>query len=158
MDAVVRVVAMYAFLLLVFRISGKRTMSEATTFDLLLLLVISETTQQALVGDDRSMTHAFLLILTFVAVDVGLSLLKQRSRTLDRLLDSTPLLIVERGRPLKERMDRERVDVEDVMESARRSPGLARIEQVAYAVLERSGKITVVPTERAGLEGPEQGR
>lgn len=150
MDSVVRVLVMYAFLVLVFRISGKRTLSEATTFDLLLLLIISETTQQAMVNDDHSMTQAFLLILTFVAVDVGLSLLKQRSRAVDRVLDSTPVVIVEHGRPLKDRMDRERVDVDDVMESARLSRGLSRIEQVAYAVLERSGKITVVPAEQAG--------
>jgi uncharacterized membrane protein YcaP (DUF421 family) len=157
MDSVVRVVVMYAFLLLVFRISGKRTMSEATTFDLLLLLVIAETTQQAMVDDDHSITHAFLLIVTFVAVDVGLSLLKQRSRAVDRVLDSAPLVIVEGGRPLKDRMDRERVDLEDVMESARRTHGLARVEQIAYAVLERSGKINVVPAEGAarppGAEG-----
>src|SRR3954469_23087518 len=98
MDSVLRVIAMYGFLLLVFRLSGKRTLGEATMFDLLLLLVISETTQQAMVDDDHSLTHAFLLILTFVTINIGLSLTKQRSRAAARFLEGVPLIIMENGK------------------------------------------------------------
>jgi uncharacterized membrane protein YcaP (DUF421 family) len=144
MDSVLRVVAMYLFLLLVFRLSGKRTLGESTTFDLLLLLVISETTQQAMVSDDHSLTHAFLLIITFLTMNVGMSLLKQRSRTVEKLLEDVPLIIVENGKPLKDRMDRVRVDETDILEAARESNGVARMDQIKYAVLERSGKISIV--------------
>jgi hypothetical protein len=90
MDAVLRVALIYGFLLLVFRLAGRRSLSEATTFDLLMLLIISETTQQAMVDDDHSVTQACILILTLVGLDLGLSLLKDRSKRLEKLLDDVP--------------------------------------------------------------------
>jgi uncharacterized membrane protein YcaP (DUF421 family) len=145
MDAVIRVVVMYSFLLIVFRFSGKRTLGESTTFDLLMLLVISETTQQAMVDKDHSMTHAFLLILTFVSINVLLSWLKQRSAWIERLLEGTPFVLVRHGRYLIDRMKMVRVDKDDIIEAARQSHGLERIDQIKYAVLERSGTISIVP-------------
>jgi len=147
MEPLLRVGAVYLFLLLVFRISGKRTLAETTPFDLLMILVISETTQQAMVDEDHSITHAFLLITTFVSIDIGLSLIKQRSKRVARLLEDVPLVIVEHGRLLKDRMDRSRVDEEDVLEAARELRGLERLEQIKYAVLERNGKISIIPQD-----------
>lgn len=145
MDSVLRVMVMYLFLLVVFRLSGKRTMSDTTTFDMLLLLVISETTQQAMVDDDHSMTHAFLLVLTFLVMNIGLSLWKQRSKTVERLLEDTPLVVVQNGHPLRDRMDKARVDEDDILEAARQHQGLERMGQIKYAVLERNGEISIVP-------------
>lgn len=145
MDSVIRVVAMYGFLLLVFRLTGKRTLGEATPFDLLLLLIISETTQQAMVDDDHSMTHAFLLILTFAVINLGLSIIKQKSPAVERVLDGVPVVIVEHGRLIKDRAKKERVDEEDVLEAARETQGLERLEQVKYAILKKDGKIAIVP-------------
>jgi uncharacterized membrane protein YcaP (DUF421 family) len=147
MEAIIRAVAMYLFLLVVFRVTGRRTLGESTTFDLLLLLVISETTQQAMVGEDHSMTYAFLLIITFLAVNVLLSVVKQYSHRVERVLEDVPLIIVEHGRPLKDRMDRARVDEADVLEAAREVSGVERLDQIKYAVLERSGKISVITSE-----------
>jgi uncharacterized membrane protein YcaP (DUF421 family) len=145
MESVVRGLITYLFLLVVFRVAGKRTLSETTNFDLVLLLIISETTQQAMVNDDHSMTNGAILILTLVAVDIGLSLLKQSSPAAEKWLDGTPLVIVKDGRPLKDRMDQERVDEEDVLEAAREQEGLESLDQIKFAVLERSGRISVVP-------------
>jgi uncharacterized membrane protein YcaP (DUF421 family) len=145
MESIVRVAVMYAFLMLVFRLAGKRTLAETTPFDLLMLLVISETTQQAMVGEDYSLVSAFLMITTFVTIDIGLSLLKQRSKPVAKVLEDVPLVIVKDGKPLWERMNRSRVDEDDVMEAARLLRGLERLEQIEYAVLERSGKISVIP-------------
>jgi uncharacterized membrane protein YcaP (DUF421 family) len=150
MESVLRVVVMYVFLMLVFRLTGKRTLGEATTFDLLLLLVISETTQQAMVDDDHSMTHAFLLIITFLAINVGLSLLKVRSERFDKLLEGAPLLLVSDGRLLRERMTKARVGEDDIMEAARHVQGLERLDQIKYAVLERRGEISIIPKEPSG--------
>jgi len=145
MDAVLRGLSVYLFLLIIFRISGKRSLGQVTSFDFVLLLIIAETTQQALLGDDYSITNSFLLIGTLVAVDIGLSLLKQWSPKLDRMLEGMPLVIVEDGKPLKAYMDKARVDEEDVLHAARELQGLERMEQIKYAVLERNGDITIVP-------------
>ena len=149
MDAVLGVVAIYIFLLLVFRLSGKRTLSDATTFDLLLLLVVSETTQQAMVQDDHSFTRAFILILTFLMMNVGMSVWKQRSKTMEKLLEGVPLIVVENGELRRPVCDKERVDKDDILEAARELHGVQRLEQIRYAVLERNGRLTII-AERNG--------
>src|SRR5688500_14222634 len=145
MDSVIRGLLTYLFLLLVFRISGKRTLSEATSFDLVLLLIISETTQQAMVQNDHSMTNGVLLIVTLVGVDILLSLLKQWFPAVDAWLDGVPVVIMDNGKVLKDRLNRERVDESDILEAAREQEGLESLDQIRYAVLERGGKITIVP-------------
>jgi uncharacterized membrane protein YcaP (DUF421 family) len=149
-DTVIRAAVVYFVLMLVFRIGGKRSLAQITTFDMVLLLIISEAVQQALLDSDNSMTNAFLLVVTLVGIDIGLSLWKQRSKAIDKLLDDVPLVIVEDGRPLKDRMDRSRVDEDDVLAAAREQRGIERMDQIKYAVLERSGGITVIAKAPGG--------
>lgn len=145
MESVVRGLVMYTILLVVFRLAGKRTLSEISSFDLVLLLIISETTQQAMVDGDHSMTNAVLLILTLVGVDILISLWKQRSKFVQRAMDAAPVVIVQDGRLLAAAANAERIDEQEVMEAARRQMGLENLSQIRFAVLEGSGKITVVP-------------
>ena len=145
MDAVLRGFSIYMFLLVIFRVSGKRSLAQVTTFDFVMLLIIAETTQQALLGDDFSITNAALLIITLMGIDIALSLLKQYSRRADMLLEGMPLVIVEDGKPIPDRMKKSRVDEEDVLHAARELQGLERMDQIKYAVLERNGGITIVP-------------
>ena len=149
MDSVVRAAAVYLVLLLLFRIVGKRSLGETGAFDFVLLLIIAEATQQAMIDDDNSMTNAFLIIVTLLALNIGFSLLKQRSPLVDRLIDDVPVLIVVDGNPIKDRMDRARVDERDILQAARETQGLARLDQIQYAVLERDGAISVVPKAAA---------
>ena len=97
MDSVLRAAAIYMVLMILFKIAGRRSLAELTTFDLVLLMVIGEATQQALLGDDFSLTNAVLVIATLIAIDIGLSLVKQRSRWFSRLLDGGPTIVVEHG-------------------------------------------------------------
>lgn len=147
METVLRALAIYTFLLLIFRISGKRSLAQTTTFDFVLLLVIGEATQQALVGNDYSLANAMLAIVTLVGLDIGLSLIKERYKRIEKVVDDMPLVIVEDGQTLRERMDKERVDEEDVLAAARLHHGLESIRQIKYAVLERNGGITIIPRE-----------
>ena len=147
MDSIFRGIVVYAFLLIVFRIAGKRTLSQTTTFDLVLLLIISETTQQAMVDNDHSVTNGFLLIFTLIGLTILLSLLKQRFPKLDTLLEGTPLILVDRGKVLKERMDKSRVDEKEILAAARLTQGLGRMDQIQYAILERNGEISIIPKE-----------
>lgn len=149
MNSILRAAAVYLFLLVVFRLAGKRTLSQITTFDAVLLLIISEAIQQAMIDTDNSITNAFLIVLTLVGIDVLLSLAKRRFRRLERLVDGVPVLIVAEGRLRHEEMKRERIDVGDVMAAARSHHGLERLDQIRYAVIEQSGEITIVPTQAA---------
>ncbi len=147
MDAILRASAIYFFLLIMLRLSGRRTMAETTTFDFVLLLIIAETTQQAMLGEDFSITNAALLITTLVAIDVLMSHLKQRSGTMERIVDGIPMVIVENGQPLTDRLKKSRMDEHDVLAAARRLRGLERMDQIKYAVLEADGDITIIPKE-----------
>jgi uncharacterized membrane protein YcaP (DUF421 family) len=149
MDSVLRGAAVYLALLVIFRISGKRSLAQITTFDFVLLLIIAETTQQALLGEDFSVTNALLSILTLVGIDIGLSLWSQRASWLDKLLEETPVLVVKDGKPLHESMAQERLDETEILAAARELQGLERLEQIKYAVLDRDGKITVIPKQRS---------
>jgi uncharacterized membrane protein YcaP (DUF421 family) len=145
MDAVVRGIVVYLVLLLVFRLAGRRTLSEMTSFDFVLLLIISEATQNAMIGNDYSLTNGMLVVITLVGLDILFTNWKHRSAFIERWLDGLPMVIVDQGRPIKELMDQARLDEEDILAAARESQGLERMEQIKYAVLEVGGGISIIP-------------
>ena len=128
MEGVLRGLAIYAVLLLLFRVSGRRSLREMTPFDLVLLLIISEATQQALLGDDFSIVNAVLVITTLLLTDIGLSLVKRRSPRASLLLEGVPTLLVAHGRPLPGRLEHARLDEQDVLSAARHLQGLERMD------------------------------
>lgn len=152
MDATLRAVTIYLFLLVVFRIAGRRTLSQMTSFDFVLLLVISEAASSALLGDDFSVTNGLLIIVFLIAMDIGLSLLKGKSARFAKAVDGVPMIIVENGKPLRQRMHRARVDEEDVLEAARKLHGLEGLSEIKYAVLEIDGAISIIPATRRGSD------
>ncbi|MHC8411219.1 DUF421 domain-containing protein [Pseudomonas sp. Hz4] len=144
MDSVLRAAAMYLALMVLFKIAGRRSLAELTTFDFLLLMIIGEATQQALLGDDFSLTNSMLVIVTLIVIDVGLSLLKQRSQWVSQLIDGGPTIIVENGKFLHKRLRHSRLLEADIMEAARSSQGIERLDQIKFAILERNGKVSVI--------------
>jgi len=146
--SVIRALAVYFVLLLLFRLAGKRSLAQVTTFDLVLTLIVSEAIQQAMLDSDSSMTNSFLVIGTLIGAEVLTSVVTNRWTFLDSLLNGRPLVIIEEGRPLRDRMRRERIDEEDILNAARGQEGLERLEQIKYAVVERNGDVTIVPKER----------
>lgn len=148
MDSVIRGLAIYAILLVATRLSGRRTLAQMTPFDLVLLLIIAETTQQALLGDDFSITNAVVLIVTLFATDVLLAWLKGRSRRAASLLDGHPTVLISDGRIDADAMRRSRVSVGDVLEAARSQHGLKALSDIDAAILEVSGGISIIPKDR----------
>ena len=150
MDAILRAAAIYFFLLVLMRISGRRTMAQMTPFDLVLLLIVAEATQQGLLGNDFSVTNAFLVITTLIGLDVLMTTLTHRFRGLDRWVNGLPLVLIEDGDVIDDRLEKARVDLEDILQQARETQGIERMEQIKYAVLEKSGGISVIPRQQGG--------
>jgi uncharacterized membrane protein YcaP (DUF421 family) len=144
-DSMLRACAIYGFLLLSFRLAGKRTLAQMTSFDLVLVLVIGDTTQGALIGNDDRIGTVVVVVGTFIVLDVVLGWFKARSATVDHLIDGLPLVVVDRGRPLRERMGREGIDDIDILTAARERHGLTRMDEIEYAVLEASGGVSIIP-------------
>jgi uncharacterized membrane protein YcaP (DUF421 family) len=145
MDTVIRSLVIYFVLWAVLRLSGRRTLGQLTSFDLVLLLIIGGVTHRALLGQDYSVTNALLVVVTLVLTDVILSLLQCDYPSLSKLLNGEPMIVVEEGRPLLGRLKRARLTAEQVLESGRRTHGLERMEQIKYAILEASGEISIIP-------------
>jgi uncharacterized membrane protein YcaP (DUF421 family) len=148
MESVLRGAATYLFVWVIFRLAGKRTLAQITTFDAVLLLIISETTQSALTDDDNSFTNSILLILTMLGIDVGLSYVKQMFPTVEKVMDGVPLIILDPNGLKQNYMDKERVNKDDILHAARDLRGLANLDQIQYAVLEQTGDITIVPKQK----------
>jgi uncharacterized membrane protein YcaP (DUF421 family) len=144
-ESVGRAVAVYLFLLLMLRVAGKRTLAQITTFDFVLLLTISEAAQPALTGSNPTLLDSGIVVMTLIALSILMSWLKERSKVLDRILDDIPLLIVADGKPLEERMAKARIDEGDILDAARETQGIERMDQIRHAILERNGKISIIP-------------
>lgn len=145
MNVVVRGLLIYLFLLLIFRLLGKRSLNETTTFDFVLLLIISEVTQNALVGQDYSITASAILICTLMGTDLLFSMIKEKWKLFGHITEGVPLVIVDNGKPLKKRMYKAKVDEEDVLHAARSLMGLQKMDEIKYAVLEKDGGISIIP-------------
>jgi uncharacterized membrane protein YcaP (DUF421 family) len=148
METVLKAIALYLTLLVLFRITGRRSLQQTTTFDLVLLLVIGEAAQPALIGNDSSLTTAVLAVATLLSIDVVMSLLKRRTGRLERVLEGQPTILVMRGAPLRDQMKRARIDESDILQAARERQGILRMEDVGLAVLEANGGISIIPAER----------
>ena len=149
MDSVIRAAVVYLVLLVLFRLAGKRALSETTTFDFVLLLIISEAVQQAMIDGDDSMTNALIVVVTLVGMNILIGWLACYSRRFNKLVENVPLVIVEDGKPIREHMRKSHVEDEDVMTAARENHGIERMDQIKYAVLERSGGISIIPKDKA---------
>lgn len=148
MDPVTRALIVYFFLLLVFRIVGKRSLAQITSFDLILLLVVGEATQQALLGSDFSITNALIVISVLVGADYLLAAIKDRFKVVECIIDGAPLIVIENGKVLDTRMEQAGLDLNDVLEAARTKQGISRLEQIKYAIQERDGKISIIPMSK----------
>jgi uncharacterized membrane protein YcaP (DUF421 family) len=140
-----RVLAIYVFLLVVFRLAGQRTLAQMNSFDLVLVLVIGDATQQALIGDDFTIGTAVVAISSLIVLDVVFGYVKCRWSVVDRAIDGLPLILVDRGIVLAERMAREGIDLSDILSAGRQQHGLRRLDQIDFAVLERSGGLSIIP-------------
>lgn len=143
---VARTAVVYAALFIGLRLMGKREMGQMTVFDLVLLLVISNAVQNAMVGQDTSITGGLIAAACLLLLNRLVALVRLRSPRLRRVIEGTPTVLVSRGRFMEAGLRREGIDRSEV-ETALREHGVAGVERVRLAVLEPDGSISVVPQE-----------
>ncbi len=137
--------AIYLLLLLIFRVAGRRTLAETSSFDLVLLLIIGETTQQAMIGGDHSVLGAVVAIMSLVSLDMSINYLKKVFPAFDSLIEGYPILLINEGEPRPRALRANGLGDEDLREAARLSHGLLDVKDIRQATLERDGKISIVP-------------
>ena len=144
MDIVVRATAAFLFVYVLLRLIGRRELSSMEPFDLILLVVIGDLIQQGVTQSDMSFTGAVLASGTFAVLTVLVSYLVFRFRAIRPLLEESPLIIVQDGKPLDHNLRRERITLEEVLAAARQQQ-IESLDSVKWAVLESSGKISFIP-------------
>jgi uncharacterized membrane protein YcaP (DUF421 family) len=149
-DVVIRTAIVYLFLVVALRLAGKREIGRLSILDLIVLLVIADAVQNAMVGENTSLAGGLVAAGTLVVLDRLIKLGADRSPRLRNLLESEPRLLVRDGRVLHKALREEGVD-EDELAAALRAHGLSDVGNVSIAVLETDGSISVVPrSESAG--------
>ena len=144
MSVIIRAAAAYLILLFAVRLIGRRTASMMAPFDLVVLFLFGGALMGGVLADDHSMVAAVSAVFSIGLMHIAVSTLKAWSPRFGRMVDGTPVVIYERGQWHGDRMRGLRMLESDVM-AAVRQHGLMRLEQVRYAVVERDGKVSIVP-------------
>jgi len=143
-EKILRSVVVYLFILLAFRFTGKRQVGQLTPFDLVLLLIISNVVQNALIGNDNSLGGGILGAATILALNYLVEEIAFRFKPMRRFLEGEPTILIHNGKILDQHLRRERITLED-LHAAIRKNGVAGVENVRFAVLEENGQISVIP-------------
>ena len=144
MSIVFRAAAAYLILLFAVRLIGRRTASMMAPFDMVVLFMFAGATITAVLGNDRSLTASLSAIFAIGLMHVLVSTLKRLFPWVGRVVNGTPVIVYEQGRWHEDRLRTLRMLEQDVV-SAVRMKGLMRLEQVRYAVVERDGKVPIIP-------------
>ena len=152
-EKVLRSVVVYVFLLVAFRLTGRRQVGQLTPFDLIVLLIISNVVQNALIGNDNSLGGGLVGAAAILALNSAVVEVTYHSRRARRLLEAQPTLLIHDGRILQENMRRERVTLDDLLAVPWRN-GVTDPARVHLAMLEENGGISVIRRE-ADAPGPE---
>jgi uncharacterized membrane protein YcaP (DUF421 family) len=142
-DIVARAIVVFAFLLVLTRVIGRRELSSLQPFDLILLIVVGDAVQQGLTQDDYSLTGAVLAVGTIAVLQVFVSWIGYRFPRTRPVLEGNPIVILQDGELIEANLRRERLDPEEVAEAARLE-GIAHLSEVKWAVLETTGSISFI--------------
>jgi uncharacterized membrane protein YcaP (DUF421 family) len=148
METVVRAALIYAVVLIVLRVSGRRLLSRATVFDLVLLAVAAEAAEGALVRHDGSLLNAVLLFSTLLACGLCVAMLRSYG-PLRSVITPRPIVLVRNGSLCPRAMARSRISTNDILHAARLRAGITALNDIALAILEQSGRISVIPKRLA---------
>ena len=143
MDIVIRAAFAFAFIFFLTRVAGRRELSSLEPFDLIMLIVLGDLVQQGVTQSDYSATGLVIAASTMAVLTVVISFLTFRFRPLRIAFDGEPIVIVRDGTTIDSNLRRERLTVEEVVAEARLQQ-ISTLDDVAWAVLETSGKISFV--------------
>lgn len=142
-EFMLRAVVVYVVLLCLVRLSGKRSVGQFTPFDMILIVLLGTAVQNSLIGEDYSLFGGLILAATLIGMNWLVGLLSARSERADRLIEGSPVLLARDGQVFGEVLRREQVSPRE-FEQALRQAGCTEVDDVALAVLETNGHISVI--------------
>jgi len=151
-----RAVLIYVALLVLIRLSGKRTVGEFTPFDLVLMILLGNAAQNAMIGTDTSVLGGLIVVVTLLALNWALARVTSRNSRVEHLIEGSPVVLVRDGKVFQAALRRENVATED-LEEALRQAGCRDASEVDLAMLETDGQISVVKGSKRGDSRRKQG-
>ena len=152
-EFIVRAVAVYIFLILILRLTGKRQIGQLAPFDLVLLLVLSNAVQNAMNGGDNSLLAGVISATTLVGLNTVVSWITYRSKKFEGVIEGHPRILIHNGKLYSEALKHETLTRHELM-SALRTNGCSCVEEVRSAILEPDGQITVIPRNHPAARTP----
>ena len=140
---VLRACAIYALVMVLVRVSGKRAVGQFTPFDLVLLILIGNAVQNGINGGDNSLTGAAIMATTLIALNYGVAFVTSRNRKVEKFVEGVPVVLARNGQLFEGVLRRELVSREDFREALRMN-GVEDVSEVELALLETNGSISVV--------------
>ncbi len=139
-EKILRPILVYAFLVICLRLSGKRVLAQLNPFDLVLLLILSNTVQNAIIGRDDSVGGGAIGVLTLMALNAGLVWARYNSKLVERVLVGEPEILIDRGHIKPETLLAERMSMEELRAAAHRQ-GFEHFDEIKEAKIEPGGAI-----------------
>jgi uncharacterized membrane protein YcaP (DUF421 family) len=148
----VKTTVVYLFLIVGLRILGKRELGQMTIYDVVLLIVLANSVQNSMVGQDNSLCGGLIAAVVLLVLNKMFNTILGRSMHLRAVMVGEPLLILNHGHLIYSHMAKEGITKDQVM-AALREHGLTSLDQAQIAVLEVDGSISVVPADTSILHG-----
>lgn len=142
LEKVLRTVLVYAFLVIGLRLAGKRELSQLNPFDLVVLLTLSNAVQNAIIGNDNSVSGGMIGAAVLLLVNYLTVRFVYRHPRIDRIIEGQPLLLIDQGRLIRKNMEHELITDDELLSVCHRQ-GVERLEDVEKAILETSGTISI---------------
>jgi uncharacterized membrane protein YcaP (DUF421 family) len=154
MEIVFRALFVFGFLWFITRVTGRSTLGELSTFQLLLYVTMGDLVQQAITQQDYSVTSSVLAVGTFCLLTVLLSWLNSRFSAIRPLTHGAAIVVVDHGEPILDHLRAERISIDDLMAAAR-IKGIERFADIRLAVLETNGRISFFASaDHSGASDP----
>jgi uncharacterized membrane protein YcaP (DUF421 family) len=141
-ELMLRVAMVYLAVFVLLRVVGKKHVGELAPFDLVVLLLLSECVQNALIGDDKSVLGGIIAAAILFGINQLVGYVAWRNKEAERVLEGTPRMLVRHGRVLNDALAREQITHAELLEALRRE-GCTSLVNVRYAMLENDGSITI---------------
>ncbi len=139
-----RTLIIYASVTLVLRCMGKRQVGELEMSDLVATLLLSEVATLPIADSNLPLAHSLCAVLTILLLEIILTFLKNKCHFLKRILEDAPTFLIRDGRPLESELTRTRMSIEELIGECR-AQGYSDISDIAYAILEQDGQLSILP-------------
>ncbi len=143
LEKVLRPWLVYVFLIVGLRLAGKRGLAQLNTFDLIVLLTLSNTVQNAIIGEDNSVTGGVIGATSLLVINYVVVRFLFRRMRLDRFLEGSPTPLIERGRLVRKNLERELITEAELQAAAHRQ-GFRDLSEVERAIIEAGGSIAFI--------------